>query len=811
MKENPFVTNNKNKIRLSFLISGLALVLLLVFSGTTFLSSKYAQATVYYWTEESYRAEDYSGGKGTILDPYKITNASELALMAYHVNQNKINENGKHYNNCYYSLKNNISLVAPDKSGNQLVWEAIGSETVFNGIFWGNGYTISGLYISDTESDYAGLFGQVSGAVTNLRVEGTITLKKSTKYVGGIIAKKTGTYTTSSLTSNVNIMLSDGTVCNYVGGVVGHNTYIISQCMSLGKIVGYAENNECYGGIVGFSSGVITDCYNKGDLDGMRNGTTGNNTFYLGNNYIGGIAGKIESTTIKNCFNLGSINRGSGIVDFAENCVSISKCYNKGSIYRGSGIAEYIKNTTNQITIEDTYNLGRIYYGVAGLVGKIESSSKFTMNNCYNKGDINPTGFELYYGGLIGRIANKEVFDVTNCFNSGVIAFEVKNDFARAGGIIGYVSVSTKTNSKGKISDCKNTGRIAFTGGTAEENMYKHAAGGIIGGIEGYNMSLSNLINNGEVRSTYYAGGIIGDFGSATDNSTYVNVTNCVNYGTVSGSENVGGIIGIYYPGLSAGTGNFMRCINFGNINGIKNGSECIGGIVGYFYTRASGNTISIGGNWRLGGASVSHSINYGTINDKYNCTNVGGIVGYFDSRDLKSGQVKNFVLNCLSVGKVYPNSSSYKNDHYVGSMVGRNAINSGYMENIGYYCSDIGIKAFGKKDGGSIDNSGTGKSEAHGYELSAILNSYFVGDWTWCEYKTFQNLNNSNLEIALSLLNAQYTNKTANGFVLLKNVDYQGNDLDFDFMDTQTSSPVWAKDNPNINNGEPYFKDRYW
>lgn len=49
----------------------------------------------------------------------------------------------------------------------------------------------------------------------------------------------------------------------------------------------------------------------------------------------------------------------------------------------------------------------------------------------------------------------------------------------------------------------------------------------------------------------------------------------------------------------------------------------------------------------------------------------MGGIVGYFDSRELKSGQAKNFVQNCLSVGMVYPNSSSYKNDHYVGSMVG--------------------------------------------------------------------------------------------------------------------------------------------
>ena len=56
MKDNPFVTNNKNKIRLSFLISGLALVLMLAFSGTLFLSNKNAQAAVSYWTNSSYRA-----------------------------------------------------------------------------------------------------------------------------------------------------------------------------------------------------------------------------------------------------------------------------------------------------------------------------------------------------------------------------------------------------------------------------------------------------------------------------------------------------------------------------------------------------------------------------------------------------------------------------------------------------------------------------------------------------------------------------------------------------------------------------------
>lgn len=129
-------------------------------------------------------------------------------------------------------------------------------------------------------------------------------------------------------------------------------------------------------------------------------------------------------------------------------------------------------------------------------------------------------------------------------------------------------------------------------------------------------------------------------------------------------------------------------------------------------------------------------------------------------------------------------------------------------MENIGYYCSDIGIKAFGTKSSKSIDDS---NGTAYSRTLSEILTSSFVGDWsTWCEYKTRSSLKNDKLQAAITKVEAAY-DKAMSGLVLLKNIDYNGLKLNFDFMDTQTSSPVWAKDNPLINNGEPYFKDRYW
>lgn len=776
MKDNPFVTNNKNKIRLSFLISGLALVLMLAFSGTLFLSNKNAQAAVSYWTNSSYRASSYAGGTGTSSNPYKITNGKELALMAYHVN--KI----KGYASKYYSLQNNVSLVAPDKNGNQLVWEPIGTSSIFTGSFLGNGHTISGLYINQTTSDYAGLFGQVSGNVESLRVEGTITLKINIQYVGGIIAKKTGTNTVSKLTSNVNILTNS----KYVGCVIGYNTSYVEQCISLGSIVGEVINGQCFGGIAGYSSGSISDCYNKGNISGELHEDTENG---IGYNYVGGIVGRISSASIKNCFNLGSIDEGSGIVDFAENCSSIFNCYNKGTISDGSGIAGYIKNTSITLNVEDCYNFGGVYYGKAGLVGTIHATQLFTIKKCYNEGNI------VGSGGLIGSVETSEVFYIQYCYNAGDVQNSI--EYGDIGGIVGELhQIDSSVTTSGTVSNCKNTGTIQY--GTTSCGR----AGGIVGDFYGCKITFMNLLNQGEVKGSFATGGIFGNFGGG-GYSTYSSVISCVNYGKISNTRyggSVGGIIGLFYPDLSAGVGDLMKCINFGNISGSKD----VGGIVGFFGTPGVKDS-------RLGGASISYSINYGSVNAtlQNGCTDAGGIVGYFDSTNLENGQPRNFIQNCLNVGKVHPNPSSYKEDQYVGSMVGRNVKNAGYMKNIGYYCSDIGIKAFGTKSRKSIDDS---NGTAYSRTLSEILTSSFVGDWaTWCEYKTRSSLKNDKLQAAITKVEAAY-DKTMSGLVLLKNIDYNGLKLNFDFMDQQTgSSAVWAKDNPLINNGEPYFKDRYW
>ena len=57
------------------------------------------------WTD--YKASSFAGGSGTSSSPYQISNAAQLAYMAYLVNSNTT------YRNKYYLLHDRISTDLP--------------------------------------------------------------------------------------------------------------------------------------------------------------------------------------------------------------------------------------------------------------------------------------------------------------------------------------------------------------------------------------------------------------------------------------------------------------------------------------------------------------------------------------------------------------------------------------------------------------------------------------------------------------------------------------------------------------------------
>jgi len=170
-------------------------------------------------------AEAFEDGSGSRHDPYRISEASHLALLAENVN------NGISYNGRFFILTSDIDL-------NSLPWTPIGAflenrQRSFQGNFDGSNHTISNLNVNVSYNN-AGLFG--CAAVASGRVA----------------------------ISNLNVVDANVTGNNYVGIIVGQGNVKNSTAS------GYVSGNNNVGGIVGNAHG-ITDCINHATVNGNEN------------------------------------------------------------------------------------------------------------------------------------------------------------------------------------------------------------------------------------------------------------------------------------------------------------------------------------------------------------------------------------------------------------------------------------------------------------------------------------------------------------------------------------------------------------
>ncbi len=278
----------------------------------------------------------YSDGTSS----FTLKTAEELAGLAKLVNE------GNTFEGKTVELANDIALTG--------TWTPIGSsKNVFAGTFDGNSYKVTGLSISDITGGYKGLFGNSTGTLRNVTVEGSIgtedepvTFTPAAKdgdndCIGGLTGRNNGTVT--GITGNVSIYVVNTKVLKTgniycVGGIVGFNDKngTVSKCFNSGHITG----TKVFGGIVGRNYNKVDRCVNKGRIQGSNGEKDG----------AGGIVGISGDkncsyeTSVTNCYNFGTIsNTGTtqvgrwhgGIVGMADATVTITNCYDIGTIVEG--------------------------------------------------------------------------------------------------------------------------------------------------------------------------------------------------------------------------------------------------------------------------------------------------------------------------------------------------------------------------------------------------------------------------------------------------------------------------------------------
>lgn len=249
-------------------------------------------------------------------DFYSITSPEELAWFSDQVKSGKTTINAR--------LENDI-VLNDSGSANKISWRPIGDtlKRAFNGIFEGNGNSISGLYYSKAipseryerflDSTYTGLFGVVGeqGVVRNVTVkDAQISAsasgdesasrnysKTGMAYGGGIVGYNKGYVENVSFSGNISasasgVIFSTSTRkgFSYVGGIAGYNAGHIKNASVSGIISAWhsSETNTgetCGGGIVGYAAAGSS----------VKNST---NTAYVkgssSETVVGGIVGKSE-------------------------------------------------------------------------------------------------------------------------------------------------------------------------------------------------------------------------------------------------------------------------------------------------------------------------------------------------------------------------------------------------------------------------------------------------------------------------------------------------------------------------------------
>ena len=233
--------------------------------------------TYYYTISKEAKADTswYDESKGK----FTLSETAELFGFAKLVNERK-------------NFKGKTVELAADVDLTGYIWTPIGLKNSFAGTFDGGSHKVTGMSVQAKEIQRAGLFGEVSGMVRNVQVEGTINVTDAAViYAGGIAGYVQKNGTVQNCLSMVNVYVELSSIrSTYVGGVVGFSQGTVNLCWNKGNVQGTGGTtvNTNVGGVVGV--GDAANCANFGEVTG--NGSTG------------GIAG---DGTVSNSYNLGDV------------------------------------------------------------------------------------------------------------------------------------------------------------------------------------------------------------------------------------------------------------------------------------------------------------------------------------------------------------------------------------------------------------------------------------------------------------------------------------------------------------------------
>lgn len=609
-------------------------------------------------------------------------------------------------------------------------WEPIGSEThPFSGIFNGNDYEITGLYVN-RPNDSSGLFGFISGAVQNLGlVNVTISGGYNTGGVAGMI--ESGSVTDCYVTGAVS-------GSDQVGGVVGGvSNGSVEYCYTVGIVSGAYSN---VGGVAGsVYGGNVENCYSRARVSSLG--------------LIGGIAGSVNSGNVKNCYATGEISgtglNVGGVVGYFESgsvtdCIALNPRVSGGSVGRvagNNGGTLSGNGAFSGITLNEYGNDKPVSGGTADNTdGANITSTDITTGSCWAMSSEwnNPTVWLLENGKLpvlatisagvqdssipphleigsgsyfLGEGSSASPYLISTPEQLAKLA-ELVNDSATntayGGKDIYYkLTADLDLSAYGKNF---NSGKGWVPIGTGADNSFKGIFDGnnkkitgltIIDRTEAYS-GLFGFVGDGTVENLVLeqvnitanrnTGGLVGRIDG--------NVKNCGVTGTVSGGSRVGGVVAFVY------TGSVTNCYTSGKVSGVTEVGGVVGGLVQSSITSCySSSIVSCVGTY-VGG--ITGSVGAGSVT---NCYAAGAVRGSDETGGVVGSVINSPVFNCYATGTV-------SGDNRIGGVVGYSGGDNSKISN----CAALNPSVGGLKEIGRVEGFNDGGTRSENAAFSDMM-----------------------------------------------------------------------------------------
>ncbi|MDA3886089.1 MAG: T9SS type A sorting domain-containing protein [Candidatus Delongbacteria bacterium] len=459
-------------------------VFLLVF--VTFLSVGFSQ---------------FSGGSGTLNDPYLVNTAEDLDNVRDYLDANFIIGVPE------IDLALYLSEGNPGYNGGEL-WIPIGTEAdPFTGTFNGQSNSINNLKINRFVS-FQGLFRAIENAtIDSLNLSNVFIRSANTGVLCGLA--DSSSISNISTSGTITSEAESGINC---GGLVSRSIItIFENCTTDVDITG-----DIYraGGIIGeaYSGTELYNCHNEGVVNAQE--------------FVGGIIGCCttgnDTGIVSNCSSTGNM---TGTYDYVGGLIGHNKfkiydSFATGAVQGSERVGGFIGNNASS-EILNCYSTGSInsYAFSGGFIGRCIGDSTTVINNCYSEGSVTSTGWGC--GGFVGQYIGEKI---SNCYAIG----DVTTTNSSAGGFVGNILYPAI------IEECYSLGSA-----TGDLDI-----GGFIGNLAGdyFNQTLHSNVINCYARGTASGNGRVGGF---TGSCNYSDISNCYSTGTAeSTSDTPGGFSG---------------------------------------------------------------------------------------------------------------------------------------------------------------------------------------------------------------------------------------------------------------------------